>query len=343
MRLHPESFSETSGPVFSESLVMPSVSSDPARSVQALPLPLPRITILLATCNGALHLQEQLMSYCAQRGVEWDLWVSDDGSTDGTRAVLEAFRAAHGAQREIRLIEGPRQGAAANFMALLTHPDLPRDRPVALSDQDDQWHPDKLLRAMTVLRDAEPVTIYSGQSFHTDAALRVIGHSRLPLRGASFRNALTQNVVSGHSIVMSAGALALVRRAGVPRGIPYHDWWLYLLISGAGGHVHVDSARMVHYRQHDGNAMGANAGCGRALQRMRQVLGRTYGSWVARNAAALRAVSFLLTPENRALLEALESAPGGPGRALTLWRLGLYRQSRAASASFYLAAMLGRI
>lgn len=304
---------------------------------------LPRITILLATYNGEAHLREQLMSYCAQRGVDWDLWISDDGSSDGTRAVIDSFRRDHGAGREICLLDGPRQGAAANFMSLLTHPDLPTDAPVALSDQDDVWHPDKLARALAVLRETGPVTLYSAQSFHTDTNLKVTGHSRPPPRGVSFRNALTQNVVSGHSLVMDAGALALVRRAGMPQGIPYHDWWLYLLISGAGGHVHVDRARMIHYRQHGSNAMGAHHGLRATLHRARQVLGRTYGGWVAANVAALAKAPCPLTPENRALLQALEAAPRGPARALALWRLGLHRQSRAASASFYVAAVLGRI
>lgn len=307
------------------------------------PAPSDRITILLTTRNGARHLEAQLESYLAQRNVAWDLWVSDDGSTDDTRARLDGFRTAHGAGRDIRIIDGPQRGAAANFMHLLTHPDLPVSGPVALSDQDDVWHPDKLARACAALRRAGPVTLYSGQSFHTDADLRVIGRSRPPPRAPSFRNALTQNVVSGHSMAMDSGALALVRRAGAPRDIPYHDWWLYQLISGAGGQIRVDDARMIHYRQHGANTMGANDGLRAALLRVGQVMGRTYGDWIAANTAALTRVAFLLTPENRAVLAAFRAAPRGPRRALAAWRLGLYRQSRAASASFYLAAALGRL
>lgn len=312
-------------------------------SKQALSTPLPRITILLATYNGEAHLQAQLESYCAQQGVLWDLWVSDDGSTDGTRDVIDAFRAKHGTGHDIRVLDGPRKGPAANFMSLLTHPDLPTDRPVALSDQDDVWLPGKLNRALTALQKAGPVTLYSGQSFHTDAALNVIGQSRPPSRAVSFRNALTQNVVSGHSIMMDTGALALVRQAGVPEGIPYHDWWLYLLISGAGGQVCVDTARMIYYRQHKNNAMGAHDGVRPTLHRVGQVLGRTYGGWVAANVVALRKVMPLVTPEHRAVLIALDAAKPGPARALALWRLGLYRQTRFASACFYLAATLGRV
>jgi glycosyltransferase involved in cell wall biosynthesis len=302
-----------------------------------------RITILLCTLNGAAHLEEQLNSYLAQDHPHWDLWVSDDGSTDGTLDVLEEFRRRHGASHDIRVLPGPRRGTAANFLTLLCHPDLPANRPVALSDQDDVWLPGKLTRALAALDRSGPVTLYSGQSFHTDAALRQIGLSRPPRRTPSFRNALTQNVVSGHSLVMDAGALALVRQAGVPDAVPYHDWWLYQLISGAGGQVRVDTARMIHYRQHGDNAMGAHEGWQATLERVGQVLGRTYGDWIARNTAALDRVADLLTPENRALLAAMRAVPPGPARARLLWRLGLYRQTRAATAAFYLAALLGRV
>jgi hypothetical protein len=302
-----------------------------------------RVTILMATFNGAAHLRQQLDSYVAQRHVPWDLWISDDGSTDETRAVVSAFRAEHGANRTIHLIEGPRQGAAANFMSLLTHPDLPTDGPVALSDQDDVWHPDKLACALEALDTSGPCTLYSGQSLYTDRNLQVTGRSRPPRRAPGFRNALTQNVVSGHSIVMDPQALALVRQTGMPEAIPYHDWWLYLLISGAGGQVCIDETPMIHYRQHGNNTMGANAGLPASLRRARQVMGRTYGDWIAANTRSLRLAADLLTPEHLALLDLFDTTRPGPLRAWALWRAGLYRQSRLASAAFYLAAVLGRV
>ena len=303
-----------------------------------------RVTILLASYNGATHLSAQLMSYVHQNHPHWDLWISDDGSTDDTRAMIEQFRMSHGTGRNIRILEGPRKGAAANFMSLLTHPDLPIDRPVALSDQDDVWHPNKLSRALEILADCEPVTLYSGQSHYTDADLTITGASQPPKRAVSFENALTQNVVSGHSIVMGPEALTLVRAAGVPQGISYHDWWLYLLVSAAAGTVFLDSARMIYYRQHRSNMMGAHQGWHATLHRLKQVMGKTYGGWIAANIAALRTVPpALLTAKHTKALTQIHSSPPGPMRALSLWRLGAYRQSRAASAVFYLATFLGRI
>ncbi|WP_226629333.1 glycosyltransferase [Alloyangia pacifica] len=303
-----------------------------------------RITILLATWNGAAHLQEQLDSYRAQTHEAWDLWVSDDGSSDATLEILEAFRAAESPRREVRIVQGPRRGHAANFLSLLCHPELPAG-PVALSDQDDVWLPGKLALALGALKNAAPVALYGAQSIHTDQALRRIGGSRPPRGRPCFGNALTQNVVSGHSATLSAGAVALVRRAGVPEGIPYHDWWLYQLVSGAGGEIVIDPAKVLYYRQHLSNAMGAHQGLSARLLRVRQVLGRTYASWIAANLAALDRVSGLLTPENRALIETLRAGTPRPGlgRVLTFRRLGVHRQTRLTTASLYLAAALGRV
>lgn len=304
--------------------------------------PAPRITILLCTRNGAAHLEEQLRSYLAQDCPAWDLWVSDDGSTDGSRAILQAFRDAHGGGRRIRLLDGPGQGGTANFLSLLTRPDLPPG-PVALSDQDDLWLPHKLSRALRALAGAPGMTLYGAQSLHADRDLRIIGRSRPPRRPPSFGNALVQNIVSGHSAVLSPGALDLVRRAGSQPGLPYHDWWLYQLVSGAGGQVLIDAEPVLRYRQHEGNVMGAHRGAAASLARIGALFGRGYGGWLAANRAALWRVRDLLLPEHRDLLARISAAPPGPARAMAMMRQGVRRQGGAATAALWLAAGLGRI
>jgi hypothetical protein len=216
---------------------------------------------------------------------------------------------------------------------------------VALSDQDDVWLPDKLTLALQGLQRSAPLTLYGAQYFYTDAALRRRGTSRPPRRPTGFANALTQNMVSGHTATLSTEALTLVRQAGVPEGIAYHDWWLYQLITGAGGTVQIDPARVLLYRQHDGNVLGAHRGWRARMRRAGMVLGQTYGHWVRSNLSALQARRDLLTAENRALLDRLTGSPAciGLQRPLALHRAGLYRQTRLTTASVYLAAGLGRI
>ena len=80
-----------------------------------------RITILMASYNGAAHIGAQLESLAAQSHADWRLIVSDDGSRDATCAIIDAF-AARFPSGQIRRVEGPRQGATVNFLTLLTDP-----------------------------------------------------------------------------------------------------------------------------------------------------------------------------------------------------------------------------
>ncbi len=50
-----------------------------------------KIIILLASFNGAGHLAEQLESFARQSHQNWELVVSDDGSTDRTIDIVRRF------------------------------------------------------------------------------------------------------------------------------------------------------------------------------------------------------------------------------------------------------------
>ena len=311
----------------------------PARS----PARLPRVTILMACYQGAAHLPAQLASIAAQSGVDWALWASDDGSFDDTRAILRAFQAAHPGR--VRLLDGPREGAAAHFLALLCHPSLP-NTPIALADQDDIWYPFKLKQALSHLKQADvpPDTpiIYSARSRHVDATGTPLGLSRRFHGPASFGNAQVENRISGHAAVLNQAAVALVCAAG-PAQVPFHDWWLYLLVTGTGGQVICDPMVVLDYRQHDGNLLGAPRGWRAQLSRIAQVLGRGGTDMLRANRTALHQISALLTPEARTLLHHLDTAASrGPARPRQLARLGIRRSQRSAQTLLHVAALLGR-
>lgn len=274
----------------------------------------------------------------------WRLWVSDDGSTDATRAILRGFQRRH-PDREIRILEGPCRGSAANFLSLLCHSDLPPG-PVALCDQDDVWLKGKLGRALRRLEaagDALPA-IYAAESLLVTESLRPIARSSA--RGAlpGFANALVQNLCSGHTTVLNAAAVDLVRRAGPQPGIRHHDWWLYQLVTGAGGPCLLDPAPVALYRQHGGNAVGAASGLRARWRRARAILVGDYARWLRAHRSALRRVSPLLAPEARQLLDRLsEDAPQrGLARAARFRQLRLRRAARLGTLALWCAAALGR-
>ena len=99
-----------------------------------------KISIAMATYNGAAYLQEQLDSFLAQTRLPDEVVITDDCSTDETLEIIKGFEESapfnvHWEQNEHNL------GYTGNFNKALikTTGDL-----VFLSDQDDVWFRDKL-------------------------------------------------------------------------------------------------------------------------------------------------------------------------------------------------------
>jgi glycosyltransferase involved in cell wall biosynthesis len=305
------------------------------------------IRILMGTFQGAVYLQDQLDSFVAQSHADWSLWVSDDGSSDATRALLTRFARTH-PDREIRVFNGPGRGAAANYLSLLAHPALPRDGAcLALSDQDDVWMPDRLEAALGRLRTC-PATgpvLYAANTVLTDARLQPIRQIRTRGSQTGFHNALVQNVVAGNTIVLNPVAATLARAARPATPVPFHDWWLYLLITGAGGKVAYDKAQRLFYRQHGCNTLGAHRGPGPALHRMARVMDGTYRAWVGANLTALRQLEDHLTPENRARVASLAGTfdQRGRRRLRSLRQAGVQRDSPLGQRALSVMALTGRI
>ncbi len=274
--------------------------------------------------------------------------ISDDGSTDGTRARLKSFAARAGRDGiAVTVIDGPRRGASANFLHLLGRPEAAAADYVALADQDDIWLPDKLRQAANLLAPHGSAPALLGtRSWEWDPATGRCHLSR-PVPGPhDFRHALVQNFAGGNTMVLNRAGMALVQQA-VPRvrDVAVHDWWLYQLISGAGGTVLFGQDPQILYRQHPGNQIGANRSLGSKLARFMAMLRGTYRHWNDLNTEALMVNADLLTDDARALLErfARDRQGGLRDRLALLRETGLHRKGRINHATLWLAALLKRL
>lgn len=101
-----------------------------------------KLSIALCTFNGRTYLPEQLESYLAQTRLPDQLVICDDGSTDNTLRLLEAF--ALTAPFEVRIYRNPHSlGVDKNFEQAVLHC---QGDVIFFSDQDDVWLPSKLER-----------------------------------------------------------------------------------------------------------------------------------------------------------------------------------------------------
>ncbi|MET0678157.1 MAG: glycosyltransferase, partial [Bradyrhizobium sp.] len=212
----------------------------------------PKVLILLATRNGAEFLQQQLESFSAQSYRHWELLVSDDGSTDDTRAIVERF-AADVPQRVV-IVHGPQQGFWQNFVALVRSEAIDADL-FAYSDQDDIWFADKLTKAVDWFRtrpsDAPALYFTRTELMRGDGT--PMGFSPLFTREPLFRNALVQNIGGGNTMVFNRAARAALLATPQDGIMVSHDWWTYQVVTGVGGTAHYDPWPSLRYRQHGQN------------------------------------------------------------------------------------------
>jgi hypothetical protein len=127
-----------------------------------------RISIAMATYNGARFLPEQLASFVAQERLPDEFVVCDDGSSDATMDILHAF--AITAPFEVRVERNEKNlGYVRNFEKALS---LCTGDIIFLSDQDDVWLPAKLGRVEAEFLADPMVMATINDMFITDAELK---------------------------------------------------------------------------------------------------------------------------------------------------------------------------
>jgi glycosyltransferase involved in cell wall biosynthesis len=317
--------------------------SDLIRIDPALSSTNPKILILLATRNGAEFVQEQLESFRAQTYDNWELLVSDDGSTDTTVEIIETF--AKSVPQRVVVRPGPQKGFWQNFVSLVRSDDIDGDL-FAYSDQDDVWFADKLAKAAKWFeRRSDQAALYFTRTELIEANGAPIGVSPLFTRAPSFQNALVQNIGGGNTMVFNRAALLALRATPIDAALVSHDWWTYQVITGIGGVAHYDPWPSLKYRQHGQNLVGANIGWRARLMRMSAFAGGRVVMWNEFNLKVLGRMRSMLTPSNAVTLDRYTDARHAvwPKRLWLVWTSGVYRQSVVENIGLFVGALFGRL
>ncbi len=218
---------------------------------------LPRVSVALATYNGAQYIEAQLNSLASQTLLPAELVVSDDGSTDETLAIIRAF-ALH-APFAVRIVDKQeRLGFGDNFLFAVAQCQYDL---IALCDQDDVWLSNKLHEGVSRL-----VADDSLMSLHrltlTDASLAPTDIWDQGITADRTYEPLELDPWSGwgNTMVFRRSLTTLVPPGQRPRqpeaNRPLtHDIWLYVLAAGLGRVSHIFEP-LILYRQHGGNALG---------------------------------------------------------------------------------------
>lgn len=306
---------------------------------------LPKVAILLCTYHGQRYLAEQLDSFETQSHSNWEVWASDDGSKDGTLAILEAYQERWSVDR-LFIHSGPAKGFAANFLSLTCKANIDADY-YAYSDQDDVWEQDRLRRALDWLKIVPPdvPALYLSRTRYIYKDGSNLGFSTHFKKPPSFQNALVQSIAGGNTMVFNQAARSLLAKTPSSTKIASHDWWVYMLVSGCGGRVFYDSFPGVRYRQHGSNVAGQNTTVLAKLSRAKGLFAGKFKKWNQTNLSALNEMMPYLTNENRRTLALFSKARSGLffSRIYNFYRSGVYRQTFSGNVGLLIAVLLRKI
>jgi glycosyltransferase involved in cell wall biosynthesis len=221
------------------------------------------VAITIPTYNRSHYLEQAIASVQAQTFRDWRLLVVDDGSTDGTQALLERLQSRDARIQSIR--QPHRGGAAARNEGIRRLADAEF---AIFLDDDDLWLSSTLETLVGALH-ADPTKVAA----HGLAAI-VDGDGRLIRTGELEAHQLRRMAVNGlgvrplqtpeptsFSVFAVSNAITtpgqvLIRRTALERARPFRepapDWQMWLGLSTQGSFAFV-SKIVLHWRWHGGN------------------------------------------------------------------------------------------
>ena len=205
------------------------------------------ISVCMATYNGKRFLNEQVESILPQLSLTDELIISDDGSTDGTRELLDEY-----AKKDLRikLIDGPGEGLIANFEHAIQ---TSQGEFVFLADQDDVWLPKKVATMTNYFYDHPDINLVVADLVIVDSALTPIEPSYFAYR--KVRKGFVKNIIRSGYIGAGMAFRSTLKEKILPfpSNIPMHDMWIALISEWENKSAFIKEP-LTLYRRHEDNA-----------------------------------------------------------------------------------------
>jgi glycosyltransferase involved in cell wall biosynthesis len=204
-----------------------------------------KISVCMATYNGERFIHEQLASILGQLRDADEVVIVDDASTDGTLAIVESF-----GDERIRIVRQPQnRGVLQTFNRAL---DEASGDIIFLSDQDDVWRTDKVLKIKEVFSSGSDVTLVISDARIIDGRGEIIAETWF--KSGKFHPGAWQNFVRNRYL----GCAMAFRRSVLeyclpfPADVPQHDMWIGIVNQLVGKTEFIDEPLM-SYRRHERN------------------------------------------------------------------------------------------
>jgi len=208
---------------------------------------MPTVSVIMPAYNGERFIREALDSVLAQTFKDFEIIVVNDGSTDGTLAILKEYKRKH--PKKFRYFSQKNAGisAARNCAIGTACSDL-----IAFIDHDDLWSPDKLARQVPLFK-GDVGLVYSNANIidsRGKIAKLEVSYSRF-CRGNIFHKLLRGNFIPMSSVIVSKVALDDVSWFNPEYKMSEeYDLWLRIARKYSADYV---PAALASYRLHGGN------------------------------------------------------------------------------------------
>jgi glycosyltransferase involved in cell wall biosynthesis len=208
----------------------------------------PLVSVVMPAYNAAAFIEAAIESVLAQTYPHFELWIIDDGSTDGTPAILSAYRSR---DPRIKIADRPHSGVVASRNHGL---DLAQGAYLAWLDADDLALPHRLEAQVAALK-SDPGLVIVGSAFrllHDQGTLQAV--QQMPESDTSIRwHCLFHSPFAQSSVMLRLEALRS-RRLGYDPAMKEaedYDLWSRLLQHGRGRNL---PEPLLSYRLHPAQA-----------------------------------------------------------------------------------------
>jgi len=200
-------------------------------------LSLKSVSVCMATYNGEKYIFEQLKSILNSDKIT-EVIISDDGSTDKTKNIIESFK-----DKRIKIIEGPKKGLIKNFENSIKNA---TGKFIFLSDQDDVWLDNKV---DIMLEKLCKYDLVCSDCFVTNKDLEVTTQSFFKLNKS--KKGIFKNIVKNSYLGCCIGFnQKLVKDIlPFPEKIGMHDWWIGLVAELKYSTLFLEE-KLIYFRRH---------------------------------------------------------------------------------------------
>lgn len=203
-----------------------------------------KVSIAMATYNGAQFLEAQLQSFMDQTRQPDELVITDDCSRDETEVIVREF--IKKATFKVEYYRNDKNlGYCGNFNEALART---TGGLVFLSDQDDVWFPEKIEYMLGVAEWNPEALVLMNDAALTDGALNEVGLTKIgQIQSAGFS---MDNFVMGCCCAVRRELLNIC--LPILEGFKAHDNWIVDLAEALNAKI-VDTKVLQYYRRHESN------------------------------------------------------------------------------------------